>query len=228
MITRCVEELAKSLAPNQSVYGAHNISASTSGWLIDEPGFYKIQAAVDVGGEVVVSNVLRLFVAPSTDREENAVAPDYFTEDVARVLVFDGAPALLSATDTLQHVVTRCSSNPAATHATVALSTPLLKPSKQLVASAAAGFVLKSSAANVESAAKAQAAVLTEAPEQAAESMGHIPYFEALDRLADSLDDAGNGKAAKRVLQCSVDTMKKRDVLDRVVQATERKLSKLK
>jgi len=228
LIARCTEEHDKSLSPGQSIYGAHNISASTTGWLIDEPGFYKIQAAVDVGDEVVVSNVLRLYVAPSAKAEENAIAPDYFTEDVARVLVFGGAPSLTSATNTLQQMVARCGNNPATMHATVALSSPLLKEYKELVSNAGAGFTLKSTKANVESAAKAQSAVLTTAPDQAAESMGHIPYFDALDRLAGDLDQAGNGKAAKKVLQCSVDTMKKRKVLDRVIKATEGKLAKLK
>lgn len=227
MITRCVEEHAKAIGPGQSIYGAHNISASTSGWLIDEPGFYKIQAAVDLGEEVVVSNVLRLYVAPSSNPAENAIAPDYFTEDVARVLVFDGAPFLTTATNTLQQVVDRCATNPASTHALVALSSPMLKPYKQLVSEAGARFSLKSAAANVEAAAKAQVSVLTRAPELAAESMGHIPYFEALDRLATGMDNAGDTKGAKKVMQCSVDTMKKRKVLDRVVQVAERKLAKM-
>ena len=64
MITRCQEEHEDTLKPGELVYGAHTISTSTEGWLIDEPGFYKVQAAVDVGDEIVVSNVLRLYVVP--------------------------------------------------------------------------------------------------------------------------------------------------------------------
>ncbi len=41
LITRCHELDFRELAAGASIYGAHLISASTSGWLIDEPGFYR-------------------------------------------------------------------------------------------------------------------------------------------------------------------------------------------
>jgi hypothetical protein len=92
LITRCHESHLVDLAAGASLYGAHLISASTSGWLIDEPGFYKLQAAVDVDGAIVVSNVLRIFVSPPATKAESQLAPDYFTEEVGRAIAFDGAP----------------------------------------------------------------------------------------------------------------------------------------
>lgn len=86
MITHCHEESADQVDPGDSVYGAHMVSTTTDGWIIDEPGFYKLQAAVDMGAEIVVSNVMRLYVGPPASNDEAALAPDYFTEDVGRVL----------------------------------------------------------------------------------------------------------------------------------------------
>jgi len=68
-----------------------------------------------MNGEIVVSNVLRIYVASPASAAENRLAPDYFTEDVARVIAFEGAPELQKATATLQEVAAQCPDNPAAT-----------------------------------------------------------------------------------------------------------------
>jgi hypothetical protein len=229
MITRCSKQQTKDLKSGESIYGAHMVSGSTEGWLIDEPGFYAVQAAVDVGNEVVVSNVLRLYVGPPVTAEESRLAPDYFTEEVARALVFQGALALPGAMETLRKVVERCSENPAALHASVALSTPMLLDYKWLDISAdRAGIALRSVSADIDAAAEAQMAALMTAPDRAAETMGHIDYFRTLDHLAEALAKAGNEKGAKQVTQASVETMKKRAILPSVVQAAERKLTRMK
>lgn len=229
LITRCHKEDAKALKSGESIYGSHAIAASTEGWLIDEPGFYKVQAAVDMDGEIVVSNVLRLFVAPPKTDQESRIAPDYFTEDVGRALVFGGAPALVAAEATLAKVVAECPKNPAAVHAAVALSAPRLRDYKILEAGAGrADLSIRSQSADVEEAAKAQQAALLDAPEKSAETMGHICYFEKLDELAAAMASSGDDKGAKKVVQGTVAAMKSRDVLPSVIQATERKLAKMK
>ena len=217
------------LRPGISIYGAHTISITPAGWLVDEPGFYKVQAAVSVDGEVVVSNVLRLFVAPATSAEEARLAPDYFTEDVGRVLVFNGAPSLITANNTLQEVVERCAGNPAALHASMALSAPKLRTFKRLsVADDGRGLAIRSDDKDVETAAKTQKAALLDAPNASADTMGHIDYFGALDNLAESLATDGNTSEAKKVLGSSVEVMRKRKVLESVIKETERRIAQLK
>lgn len=229
LITRCHEEHAKALKNGESIYGSHTIAASTNGWLIDEPGFYKVQAAVDVEGEIVVSNVLRLFVAPPKTDEESRLAPDYFTEDVGRALVFGGAPALVTAEATLAKVVEDCPNHPAAVHAALALSGPRLAEYKLLDAGAGRDkLAIRSQPADLQEAAKTQLNALLESPEQSAETMGHICYFEKLDKLADALAEAGDDKGAKKVVQGTVAAMKSRAVLPAVIQSAERKLAKMK
>jgi hypothetical protein len=228
-VTRCHDEEVEEIAPGASIYGAHLISASTGGWLIDEPGFYNIQAAVDLEDEVFVSNVLRLYVAPPASSEESRMAPDYFTEDVGRVIAFDGAPELTSATDTLREVTERLPGTPAATHAADAVSAPLLRDYKRLEAGATReALVVRGAEARVEEAAAAQAAALLKAPEAAAETLGHIQYFADLDRLATALEATGDTKGALRVLRTSIATMRKRGVIETVIEEAENKVSALK
>lgn len=229
LVSRCHEVHLSRLRPGESIYGAHVISASTDGWLIDEPGFYKVQAAVEVGGEIVVSNVLRLYVSPPASNEENKLAPEYFTEEVARALVFGGTSGLPRASATLEEVVRRCPKNPAALHAQEALVTPKLRDFKVLEAGAdSASLVIRSEKSEIDTAAREQKAVLTKDPDQAADTFGHIGYFGALEHLAEELVKAGDEQEAKSVLEKSVATMKKRHVLPAVVQATEKKISRIK
>lgn len=229
LITRCLETRTELLKPGESLYGAHLLSVSPQGWLIHEPGFYKVQATIDTGEGLAISNVLRLWVSPSSASEENGLAADYFTEDVGRVLAFGGAPALSSATSTLQSLVARCPSNPAAVHATIALSAPLLRDYKLLEIDATrAIFAIRSRAADVTAAVRAQTATLVDSPDRAAETLGHIDYFGTIERLVDGLASAGDPRAAAKVMQSSVGTMKKRAILPAVIQSAERKLSRLK
>ncbi len=229
MVTHCHKNRSDTLKHGESIYGAHLISASTDGWTIDEPGFYKLQAAVDTGADIVVSNVLRLYVAPPASDEENKLAPDYFSEDVGRAIAFEGAPTLSSAHDVLTNVTERCADNPAARHAAVALSGPMLRDYKLLEAGDdRASLAISCQAAQIENGAKAQMAALVEAPDSAAETLGHIAYFTKLDHLAEVMEEGGDGKGATQVLKSSIATMKKRGILPSVIQSAERKLAKRK
>lgn len=229
MMTRCHEASDAPLKAGASIYGAHLISASPEGWLIDEPGFYRVQAAVDLGGEVVISNVLRLHVAPPASADANALATDYFREDVGRALAFGGVPSAAAAMDTLRSVTERCPGTPAALHAAVAVSTPMLRDFKRLAPGDDRDELeIRADGADVEAAAKVQLDALLGDPHAAAATLGHIEYFEAVDDLAEALRSAGDGDAAKRVLQTSVQTMKARSILASVVTATERKLARIR
>ncbi len=225
-VTRCHETHNVFVAPDTSLYGSHLVSATTSGWLIDEPGFYKVQAAIDIQGEIVISNVLRIYVAPPTSEAQSRLAPDYFTEDVARVIAFEGAPELDKATDTLREVADRCAGSPAATYAAVAVSSPLLRDYKTL-AGDGAELTIKGTTAKVAEAAKMQMDALVNAPDSAAETLGHIDYFADLGKLTDALEAAGDSKGAIKVLKTSIATMKKRGVIKTLVKETETKLSSL-
>ncbi|KKJ78464.1 hypothetical protein WH95_01670 [Kiloniella litopenaei] len=223
--THCHHEHTTDLKPGQALYGSHMVSASTDGWTIDEPGFYNIQAVIDVNDEIISSNVLRVYVNPPSSLEESKLAPDYFTEDVARTIAFAGAPSLDSANDVLRDVTNRCAKNPAARHANLALSAPMLRDFKVLSgAKDKAELEIKSINAKIDQGAKAQTAALIDDPDSAADTLGHIRYFGMLNQLATALEDKGDDKGAIKVLKSAVSTMKKRQVLDSVIKETEKKL----
>jgi hypothetical protein len=200
------------LKRGESLHGSHLISAAAEGWLIDEPGIYSVRAAVDVAGEIVFSNVVTLHVAPPGHAEEIKLAPDYFTEAVARCLVFDGAPALPTAMNTLEEVVARRAESPAALHAAKALAMPRLRAYKLLeIGDERSDMVIRHAKPELAAATKKLTAALMNEPDRATETLGHIAYFGALHKLATALTDAGNTVAAKRVHQCIVATTKRRN-----------------
>ena len=225
LIHRCYRPVEVSLAPGDALYGCHNVSCSSDGWLIDEPGFYKVQAALLVEGSLVVSNILRLYLAPPDRTEENQLAPDYFTEDVARALVFQGAPALAQATASLHEVATRCVGHPVALHATMALSGPDLSDYKVLDTNGADRLRLRCRPARVPDVAPLQLDALTASAHQAADTFGHIAYFRALEALASAMGAAGDVDGARRVRLSALETMKQRAVLPSVIHEAEYRLS---
>ncbi len=228
MITRCQLPEPVPLQHGESLYEAHNVSASAAGWLIDEPGFYKIQASVDVGGRQVVSNVLRIYVTPPRNAAENRLAPDYFTEDVARALVFHGVPALPKAMAVLEAVAARCPRNPAALHAILAISAPDLRDYKLLDTTGnESRLVLRCHRARVDRCAPLQTTALLKAAHKAADTLGHITYFHAIQEFGEALYREGDPQEARRVARSALQVMKKRSILDSVIHSAEDRLNRM-
>lgn len=96
-----------------------------NGWDLAEPGYYTVQASLNVSGEEIVSEPITVRVAPPKGYEEEYLAQDFFSDDVGRVLSFDGSRYLGSANDTLRQVVERLPGSRAAIHSRVALAAPL-------------------------------------------------------------------------------------------------------
>jgi len=226
MITRCHKTHTDRIDPGKAIYGAHMISTSTDGWLIDEPGFYKVQAAIQLGDEIIVSNVLRLHVTPPVSTEEGKIAGDYFSEDVGRVLAFAGAPELTHAEDVLRRLIGTCGDNPASVHAQVALSNPRLRDFKLLAGvDKAKGLTIEAQAARVEEASKEMMTALLKEPEMAADTVGNIPYLRQLQQVASSLKADGNTKGGVEVMTKAVNVMKTRKILPSVIEKAEKELS---
>lgn len=226
--TYCHDPHYRTLKPGEALYASHFVAASGDGWLIDEPGFYTIQAACDLDGLLVVSNPLRIFVGTPDSEAEETVAPDFFSEDVARVLAFRGAPDLEKANDVLREVVERMPDNPAAAHAAVALAEPMTRSFKHLDGDGARkDMEIKATPPKPEAAARTEAPALVARAAQAAETLGHIDYREAMETLSGALAEAGDDKQAVKVQQTLIDTMEKRGVLKSVIAASRKKLDRM-
>ena len=75
-------------------------------------------------------------VAPSQGYDEDYVAQDFFSDEVGRVLAFDGSRVLDSANNCLHEVTERLPKRQVATHALIALVNPLSRSYKRLAVGA--------------------------------------------------------------------------------------------
>ena len=77
--------------PGASRYEGLFVGAGRNGWDIAEPGIYTAQIALRIAGEDFVSNQLRIKVTPPRSYDEEYLAQDFLSQDVGRVLAFNGS-----------------------------------------------------------------------------------------------------------------------------------------
>src|SRR6185312_15751900 len=121
---RCAAPQPKVLEPGEAIYAPVFLSASTSGWLISEPGSYRIYAAAQTGSGMALSRPLQIAVGRP--------AGDVFTRPVAHTLAFGGSRVLAEANDTLRDVVSELPGSRLAVHARAALGAPMATDGKVL------------------------------------------------------------------------------------------------
>ena len=201
------------------------VSNGGDGWLIDEPGYYSIQACLHLDSEDFVSNPLEIRVAPPRTWEEQYLAQDYFSDDVGRVLTFDGSQVLDKANDTLQEVAAQLANHKVTEHALIALNFPRMQTSKVLVPNdkGPSRYRIKEVPAN-ETSIKAVEKVLVDTAAQsneAAITLGHIDYGAYAEQCAIALQEHGNQKDARDLIDQVSKTFKARKVLQRVIDELE-------
>lgn len=222
----CFQRKNKVLGPGEKVYESLFPAAGREGWSIAEPGYYKVQVALRLGNEDVVSNPLTLRVAPPRGYEEEYIAQDFFSDDVGRILTFDGSRHLNKGNDVLQEVADRFSDRKVAIHARVPLGTAMAKEYKLLNvegyqasnSAAEAGGQIKMASADTQQANKNLNNALVADKNLAAETLGHIDYKYYVDKLSDSLIAQGESKEAAAVEEGLYETLSARNVLNSVLQ----------
>ncbi len=213
----CRESARVTLKPRQSLYEILFAGADLTGWPACEPGFYTVQALVEANGEDVVSNALRVKIAPPRSFDEERFGQDYFSTDVGRVLAFDGSSFLTGANTTLEELVTNpaLSSCRAAVHARVALGLARTGDQKLLTFTAGVGERprLTRVKGKPEQARELLDAALRKSPQRAAESLGHIDYNYYSRIFAEWLLSQGERRAAEAVIDSAVKTLTRRKVI---------------
>lgn len=217
------------LQPDESLYESIFISAGTAGWNVADPGHYTIQACMQRQEADVVSNALRIKVLLPHNRDEELIGQDYFSDEVGRVMAFDGSRYLESANDTLRTVAARSKDCKAAIHANVALGMAMLRPFKLIQFADENGHgngsaktprgridVRPADESGLEflNAALGESA---EASSAAAESLGHIDYRYYAEQVADACLQSGDRHEAAQTQRKLVDTMSARKVKGRKV-----------
>jgi hypothetical protein len=222
------------LEAGKSCYGPLFAAAGRKGWDLAEPGRYLVQVALRHDGQDLVSNPLHLRIAPPRGYDEEYLAQDFFSDEVGRVLAFDGTRVLDKANDVLQESASKLADRRVAHHALVALAKPLTRNAKVLtmpgkdgaagtMSAADAGGKLKVAKTKPDEARKQLNAALLKKENVAAETLGHIEYREYVDQYCDWLAANGDSAAAAKAQGELGATLKARNVADWVLKAIERK-----
>ncbi|KMW58757.1 hypothetical protein AIOL_003737 [Candidatus Rhodobacter oscarellae] len=218
-VMACQSLQTTEVAAGKSLYATHFVAASTGGWLIDEPGFYSVQAAVSIEGEMLISNVLRIYVSPGSHMQAHTIAPDFFNEDVGRVLAFQGVPELSKANDVLQEVIETMPDAAVAQHARLGVAGPYMRRFKRLIiGDDRADLRVQASAPDLDRVLELQRSMFGERATETAETLGHIQYRASAESLAQSLADNGALDEAAAVQNQLVDTLERREILPSVIR----------
>lgn len=128
----CRKARMRVLQPGESLTANLFVSAGLNGWDLAEPGRYLVQMALEVDEAMVVSNPLRLRVAPPKGYEEELLAQDVFTDEAGRVMALDGSRVLESGINAWRSVAERLPHSRAALHAQICLTLPEMQPYRLL------------------------------------------------------------------------------------------------
>lgn len=221
----CWKTQLRVLMPGESSYESLFASVGKGGWEIAEPGYYTIQVAIHLEDteEDLVSNPLRLRITPPQSYDEEFLAQDFFSEDVGRILTFDGSQVLTKGNDTLREVSEKLSDRPVAFHAEVALACAMAKEYKILDLEDPTHPKIKLLTPNIEEARKEFDVALMNQPEKAAESLGHIDYKCYADQYSDWLQKQGDVQSAISVQEELLHTLSTRHVKNQVLESIKRK-----
>jgi hypothetical protein len=216
------------LPPGESVYESLFIGAGKNGWDVAEPGRYVIQVALHLDAEDIISAPLMIRIEPPRGYDEELLAQDLFTDDVGRVLAFDGTRALTSANDTLRAVGDRLPTRRVAIHAKVALACPLAKAHKQLHIDPAKPpderLEFKAERQKLEQAAQDFRSAVADNEQDSAESLGHIDYADYAIRFSRYLAQEGEQGKATEMATTMVTTLASRDVPQNILAQLEARL----
>ncbi|HEV8355413.1 MAG TPA: hypothetical protein VGQ17_01475 [Gemmatimonadales bacterium] len=204
------------LTPGESVCQSLFLSVGNSGWHLAEPGRYLVQVALHRDSGDLISEPLMLRIAPPTGYSEEYLAQDFFTDEVGRVLSFDGSRTLGEANDTLRDVVGQLPSRRVATHAKIALACPESYRFKSLSIDSSGKKSIADTAVQPR-ALEELAVVLRDNALEAAETLGHVDTKYYSDLLAQRLADAGQHAEAAKVESAVLGAFEKRKVRAAIV-----------
>ena len=227
--TRCWDERKRVLHPGQATYQSLFISAGRNGWDIAEPGRYTVQLCLHLETEDIVSPPLQLRISPPRSYEEEYLAQDVFTDEVGRILAFDGSRVLDGGLDALKSLAERLPESRAALHAKVALASPLVRDGKSLdmghlpdgqqVAARDAQATLLVQRADFGTGARLFQEALLARPQLAAETLSHFDYHYYVDRFCDALAGQGRQDEAADAQSTLLQTLQQRRVIQPVLES---------
>ncbi|MEM7356124.1 MAG: hypothetical protein AAF657_35235 [Acidobacteriota bacterium] len=215
----CYRPQLRTLEPGASIYAPLFLSASGNGWMIDEPGWYDVRICLHLDDEDIVSNSLRLRIAPPYTRDEEYLAQDFFSDDVGRTLSFDGTCCLTKANDVLAETSARLKDRKVAIHADVALHMPKTRDFK-LLTQTNKGYAIREVPAEEQAVTQLAQTLGSTAKRSktAAEALGHIDYQHYVQTACGALKKMERDDLGLKLTQAMYDTFKERKVLNTVLR----------
>jgi hypothetical protein len=227
--THCIQSTDRvAFMPGDSLYASRFISADPHGWLIDDGGYYELQARLHLESEDVLSNQLVIRVAPPRDWDEQYLAQDFFDADVGSVIAFDGTRQLSAVNALLEEVVSRFPSRRVALHSRIALGLPATRNFKSMRTDGRRHRIHVHPID--ETTVNELMTLLVGSPSQAdraAESLGHIEFRHYVEKVAKALKSQERTRDAVRALKRLNSTLKARSVPKRIRTKIKSAIEKL-
>jgi len=217
----------QALKPKKSVYAPLFISVGCNGWLIEEPGWYEVRVCLHMEEEDIVSNLLRIRVAPPRSWDEEYLAQDFFCDEVGRTLSFDGSYYLTQANDVLNETAERLKERKVAIHAKVALNIPKTRNYK-VFDETNKGRSIREIPID-EKAVEQLAEMLGSTPscaKLAADALGHIDYNQYVKTATSSLDKMEKADLSLKVTKNMYSIFKERNVDNNVLMEIRKSIKK--
>jgi hypothetical protein len=201
----CWQSRMRALNPGEVIQEGFLLSADRTGWLISEPGWYTIQVVLHRENEDIVSAPVRIRVEPPRDSyKEELLAQDLFSENVGRVLRFDGSRVLERSNDVLREVVEQLPDRCIALHAQLALGNAAAHPYKELVLPEDPRALVDQRVKQVEErpakddeARRYLSEVFTKRADVAQKTFGDFWYKRYQQQFSDLLKEAGRARGRK-------------------------------
>ena len=216
----CWQPKNKVLGPGESLYDSLFASAGRNGWEISDPGYYLVQVALDMDDEDLISDPLMIRILPPRERyTEECLAQDVFSEDVGRILTFDGSRFLEKGNTVLRQVAAQLPKSRLAIHANVPLGRALAKDYKVLELSDDPNqTAIKVERPDSKESTKCLSAALLDDMNAAAETLGHVDFKNYVEAYHDALREQGENQSASSLRSEAHDTLEKRGVKASVLQ----------
>ena len=213
----CYAQESITLQPGKSLYSSIFLSAGSLGWYLTDPGSYEVTVALAIEREdtdekeIVSASFSLIVLRPNIQRrrEEERFAQDFFSDDVGRILAFQGSLLLNSGNDILQELTGRFPQVNAVTHAQVALAAPKLKDFKTMDFSNQQPKI-RVKKAELEEASQELKKVLLARGTESADTLGHICFKQISDKLSQELAEQNEQKTAVAVEKNILQVMNKR------------------
>lgn len=215
------------LEPKKSMYAPLFVSVGGNGWMIENPGWYEVRICLHMDVEDIISNRLRIRVAPPLSWDEEYLAQDFFCDEVGRTFSFDGSCCLTKANDVLIETTERLKNRKVAIHSKVALNIPKARNFKVMI-EAKKGRMIREIPPD-EKAVDELAKILGSTPgsaKLAAEALGHIDYNQYVQTATSALNKMEKVDLSLKVTKNMYSVFKERKVNDNVLMEIRKLIKK--